>query len=55
MDYTVVAARAGFDEDGDRWTSVGAFTRDDAVPIHVQIGLLEYRLARLRDILNAPD
>lgn len=54
-DYTVVAARAGFDEDGDRWTSVGAFTRDAAVPIHVQIGLLEYRLARLRDILNEPD
>jgi hypothetical protein len=55
MDYMVVAARAGFGEDGDRWTSVGAFTREDSVPIHVQIGLLEYRLARLRDILNEPD
>lgn len=53
-DYTVVGACAGFDEDGDRLTLVGAFTRDGNVPIHVQIGLLEYRLARLRDILNDP-
>lgn len=54
-DYIVVGACAGFDEDGDRWTSVGAFTRDNSVPIHIQIGLLEYRLARLRHILNEPD
>ena len=54
-DYTVVGTCAGFDEDGDRWTLVGAFTRDNNVPVHVQIGLLEYRLTRLRDAVNEPD
>jgi hypothetical protein len=54
-DFVVIGARAGFDEDGDRWTSVGTFTRDNAVPLHVQLGLLEYRGTRIRAIVNDPD
>jgi hypothetical protein len=54
-DFIVVAARAGFDDDGDRWTSVGTFTRDNSVPLHVQLGLLEHRGTRIRAIVNDPD
>ncbi len=54
-DFVVIGARAGFDSDGDRWTSVGTFTRDNSVPLHVQLGLLEYRGTRIRAIVNDPD
>ncbi|WP_043654372.1 hypothetical protein [Nocardia thailandica] len=46
-DYMVIAVRRGYDADGDIWTAVGTFTRDDAVPPHVQLGMLEQRRAAL--------
>ncbi|WP_280357091.1 hypothetical protein [Nocardia otitidiscaviarum] len=55
LDYTVVATRRGIDNDGDTWTSVGAFSRDDNVPVHVQMGLLLQRLTRLKQQLADED
>lgn len=46
-DYLVIAVRRGFDAEGDSWTSVGSFSRDDSVPAHTQLGLLEQRRAAL--------
>ncbi|WP_280389813.1 hypothetical protein [Nocardia wallacei] len=42
-DYIVIGARFGFDEHGDRWTQVGSFTRDNNVPMYIQLGLLAER------------
>lgn len=55
LDYVVVATRRGIDDDGDTWTSVGSFTRDDSVPTHVQMGLLQHRLTRLKQSLAEDD
>jgi hypothetical protein len=52
LDYTVIAARRGVHDDGETWSSVGAFTRDDNVPTFVQMGLLQHRLTRLKQSLN---
>ncbi|MET8430143.1 hypothetical protein [Nocardia sp. NPDC004860] len=54
MDYTVIAARGGIDDEGDRWTSVVTLTRDDNVPGYIQIGLLDSRLSYLRGSIRAP-
>ncbi|WP_280195833.1 hypothetical protein [Nocardia farcinica] len=46
LDYVVVATRRGIDDDGDTWTSV---------PTHVQMGLLQHRLTRLKQSLAEND
>ncbi|MFE5290352.1 hypothetical protein ACFRAQ_35835 [Nocardia sp. NPDC056611] len=55
MDYTVIAARGGIDDDGDRWSSTVTLTRDNNVPSHIQIGLLDTRLSFLRATLRPAD
>lgn len=52
-DYVVTGAREGIDEDGERYCSVVSFTRDDSVPSHTQIGLLDTRLSWLRSQLRS--
>lgn len=52
MDYTVIAARGGIDDDGDRWSSTVTLTRDNNVPSYIQIGLLDTRLSFLRALLR---
>lgn len=55
LDYIVIAARRGFTDDGDNWTSVGSFARDDSVPTHVQLGLLQHRLTSLKYSIGADE
>ncbi|MFC4128905.1 hypothetical protein [Nocardia rhizosphaerae] len=50
-DYMVIAVRRGYAEDGDPWAQVWRFTRDDSVPEHIQLGLLE----QTRTWLTRPD
>lgn len=46
-DYMVIAVRRGYTDEDDPWACVGSFTRDDGVPIHTQLGLMEQRRASL--------
>lgn len=55
MDYTVVAARGGIDDEGDRWSSTVSLTRDNNVPGYIQFGLLDTRLSWLRASLRPAD
>ena len=48
MEYAVVGCAAIIDEDGDPFTRVFQLTRDDGVPIHRLLGLLDYSATRLR-------
>ncbi|WP_280465857.1 hypothetical protein [Nocardia brasiliensis] len=52
LEYTVLATRRGMNIDGSAWSSFGAFTRDDNVPTYVQMGMLQYRLTRLKQSLS---
>ncbi|MFE7744371.1 hypothetical protein [Nocardia sp. NPDC057455] len=55
MDYTVIAARGGIDDEGERWASTVSLTRDNNVPSYVQIGLLDTRLTWLRAAIQRAD
>jgi hypothetical protein len=47
-EYLVITSQQGFDDDGEGLTAVGALYRDNDVPTHRAVGLIEYVGARLR-------
>lgn len=47
-EYVVITSQHRWDDDGEGVTAVGALYRDDDVPYHRALGLLEYATARIR-------
>lgn len=52
-DYVVICVQRGWADDGEPITAVGMFPRDGDVPIHTQLGLVEYMAARMRKRITA--
>ncbi|TDP29778.1 hypothetical protein [Nocardia ignorata] len=50
-DYMVIGVRRGYDDEGDSWSQVCRFSRDDSVPEYVLLGLLE----QTRSAMTRPD
>ncbi len=54
-EYVVLTAQQGWDEEGSPETSLGLFTRDNLVPLHRSLGLIEHARARLTTGITEPD
>lgn len=54
-EYVVVTSQHRFDDDGDPCTAVGVLMRDDDVPVHRALGLVEYASTRLRRRIGQGD
>jgi hypothetical protein len=47
-EYLVITSQRRWDEDGDAITAVGVIFREDNVPLHNALGLVEYVGAQMR-------
>ncbi|SBT63940.1 hypothetical protein GA0070622_0908 [Micromonospora sediminicola] len=54
-EYVVISAQQRFDDHGHGVTAVGCFNRDDAVPVHRILGLVEYAATRTRKTIATLD
>lgn len=54
-EYVVITSQHRYDDDGDACTAVGVLMRDDDVPLHRALGLVEYASVRLRRRVAEPE
>lgn len=52
MEYIVVGASALMSDDGTSYTGVWTMHKDDGVPIHRMLGLMDYARTRWRKIVE---
>lgn len=52
-DYLVISVQRGWADDGDAVSAVGMFPRDGNLPVHVELGMVDYVAARLRQRIGS--